>query len=94
MMSSAISFQKKRLATRLVLTARAACAVRDLDTAFQVLKAAEVLLHDGKMTPRDRHGVIGLIVGTHVQVWELRHPGLAGLPTRRSLREAAAMRGR
>ena len=91
MMSSASSFQKKRLATRLVLTARAACDVPDLDAAFEVLQAAETLLHDGQMTVRDRCGIVGLIVGTHIQVWKLRHPEPAGPPPARTLQAASVM---
>ena len=93
MMSLAVSFQKKRLAIRLVLTARAACDVPDLDAAFEVLQVAEVLLHNGRMTVRDRCGVVGLIVGTHVQVWTLRHPDPLGPPPTHTLQAASVMQG-
>ena len=73
MISSAKSFQKKRLGRRLILTAQAACDSRDLDTAFQVLRVTEILLQNGKMTAQDKHSIVGMIVGTHVQLWALRH---------------------
>ena len=73
MPSSAGSFQRKRLAKRLVLTAEAACDVQDLDAAFQVLQAAEILLRATEFTAKDRRHVVGLIVNSHVVLWRLRH---------------------
>ncbi len=72
MSSSAGSFQKKRLAKRLVSTAKAACDVRDLDAAFQVLQAAEILLRGTEFTAKDRRCVVALIVGSYVVLWSLR----------------------
>jgi hypothetical protein len=69
MPSPAGSFQKKRLAKRLVSTSKAACDVQDLDAAFQVLQAAQILLRGTEFTAKDqRH-----IVGSHVVLWRLRH---------------------
>ena len=73
MPSPARSSRRKRLGRRLVLTAQAACDVRDLDTAFQILQAAELLLRAGRMTTRDKLGIVDAIVGVHVRLWELRH---------------------
>ena len=73
MPSPAGSFQKKRLAKRLVSTSKAACDVQDLDAAFQVLQAAEILLRGTEFTAKDRRQVVGLIVGSHVVLWRLRH---------------------
>lgn len=73
MSSSTRSFQKKRLARRLVSTAKAACDVQDLDAAFQVLQTAEILLRGAQFTTKDQHYIVGLIVGSHVVLWKLRH---------------------
>ncbi len=84
MVSSARSLQKKRLARRLVLIAQAACDLQDLDAAFQVLQVAEILLN-AQMSAKDRYGIVGLIVGTHVELWGLRHRDGTGLSLRSSL---------
>ncbi len=90
MMSPARSSQKKRLGRRLALIAQAACDVHDLETAFRVLQAAEILVRDGKMTAQDRCCVVELIMGIHVQLWGLRvasrfeRPGLCPGPARGS----------
>ena len=89
MMSSARSFQRKRLGRRLVLTAQAACDARDLDTAFQVLQVAEILLQNGKMTAQDKHSIVGMIVGTHVQLWGLRHQEHTGQAFTATLQNAS-----
>lgn len=83
-------FQKKRLARRLVLTARAACDVQDLDAAFQVLQAAEILLRGTEFTAKDRRHVVGLIVGSHVVLWGLRHEARIDLLLASSLHVQAA----
>lgn len=90
MSSSAGSFRRKRLARRLVSTAETACDVQDLDAAFQVLQAAEILLRGTELTPKDRHHVVGLIVNSHVVLWGLRHEARMDLVPASSLHVQAA----